>query len=792
MQDIKKQIVRTAVNAVILIGVLTACSETEEQIAPAEKQEAKKITILASRSEANKTRMAYAEKGEEEKVIKAYWTSRDVFLVFTDTESVQKGILFNNNNDAKTEEEEASFSGSIIVEQGDECHAFYPSSNKNADKETWKGWVMSAQAQSQTGNGSTSHLSKYDYMTGEFTYDKSINNELVFKREMALIKFVLTLPSDREPSDVPLKIILSSKNDSFYSEKGVVSKADGGAGDTKTKSVSLLLNGMEEFDSPLTAYMMLIPVTLTNEELTLAVECTKSIYTATISNVSVSYEAGHYYTAEMSTGWTKSERTVITFDNNIAEMDELYVLNNIEFNVGDGETEETAYEIHTAQELKRLVALSRRSYDAYRNKYFKLKADVHVTADIWTTIGSQFNEDEFVGYFDGEDHIITGELKGGTTVSTQGTFGFFGKIFGEIKNLHNRATITSDSYNIGGIAGCIGQSGSITSKIENCTNAGAITGKYQVGGILGYANSAVSISGCTNTGNIKGTQGQSNGAFIGGIVGGELNNYFISVNNCINKGSITIESAVKSGTHLYIGGIAGSARSVVDCENQGNVTATLGEGMEGYAVGGIVGAVKEISGSTNKGIVTSTAYCGGIAGYCKRYNADDETYSITKCINEGEVNGTTAVGGIMGVIEYSPSFAGIACSVTGCANTGTITGTDNYVGGIVGRDYYGGTNKGILSIESCTNSGEIHSNNYAGGILGGISSNATVFHKNHNSSTIIKIGTTGKYVGTICGTSFSISDCNTSVEVTDDSGNLIGLSAENRAPTECEDPTHFE
>ena len=64
--------------------------------------------------------------------------------------------------------------------------------------------------------------------------------------------------------------------------------------------------------------------------------------------------------------------------------------------------------------------------------------------------------------------------------------------------LNIEATVTSDSYQIGGVVSAIASGHAVV--IENCNNYGDISGNYNVGGILGWYNGSVAIKNCNNYG----------------------------------------------------------------------------------------------------------------------------------------------------------------------------------------------------------------------------------------------------------------------------------------------------
>lgn len=100
---------------------------------------------------------------------------------------------------------------------------------------------------------------------------------------------------------------------------------------------------------------------------------------------------------------------------------------------------------------------------------------------------------------------------------------------------------------------------------------GAISGKYDVGGIVAENYSGGKIENCSNTAEVS-------GSMTGGIAGRASGCYKKSgIKNCQNSGNITAQGS-------YGGGIVGELINglVYFCENTGDVNG------ENYA-GGIVG-----------------------------------------------------------------------------------------------------------------------------------------------------------------------------------------------------------
>ena len=368
----------------------------------------------------------------------------------------------------------------------------------------------------------------------------------------------------------------------------------------------------------------------------------------------------------------------------------------------------------------------------------------------WEPVGVS-TESAFIGTFEGNNHYIKGVY-----VNLAGDFGgIFGNANtiqnltvkdsyikavncageitavvreGNLENCHNsNTTVVAEESSAGGI---VGQFSTTTDGvITNCSNTGSVSGKKQIGGIVGYTSTTVTISECSNSGVIEGTT-----QFIGGILGsaaGTSNN----VSNCNNSGTIL-------GKGTYVGGIVGgmnSSSSVSNSYNTGNITIEVTRNMGGVV--GYVGQSGNVSNCYNTGKITATSDAkdtslptGGIVG-----EASYDT-TISNSYNAGEIVGVANVGGCAGIIFGT---------IENCYNTGSVTANQS-AGGVTAQ--IGKSSSGVITvgIKNCYNTGHVTSNETAGGIIGWISDTNTegVIENVYNSGTIeVQAGSVGGLVG---------------------------------------------
>ncbi len=149
----------------------------------------------------------------------------------------------------------------------------------------------------------------------------------------------------------------------------------------------------------------------------------------------------------------------------------------------------------------------------------------HAITGLTITNASDYNA--FIGYIDGgtvRDLTVAGLVSGKQNVG--GIVGYANDA--TLENLGNYATVTATGTQTGGIAGYVDGDSSITS----CFNKGNVTstGNQNCGGIAGYAGSDVAVSNCYSSGNISGKQ------YVGGIVGQGSG---VSIKNCYVLGTLT-------------------------------------------------------------------------------------------------------------------------------------------------------------------------------------------------------------------------------------------------------------
>ncbi|MGM9643286.1 MAG: hypothetical protein ACI3XI_08765, partial [Eubacteriales bacterium] len=331
----------------------------------------------------------------------------------------------------------------------------------------------------------------------------------------------------------------------------------------------------------------------------------------------------------------------------------------------------------------------------------------------------------------------------------------------EFDNIVSNAKVTCDHNNTeyvnnagetktaAAAAGAIYGVGEGNITISNCTNNGEITGKDQVGGFAGWADrgtaSTITVINCVNNGTVN-----MAGNYGGGIVGrgSEGTNVFT---NCTNNGALNCYKSQFGGVVGYVKH-AGDL-TITGCVNTG-VPSDYDTTDTNYPnFGGIVGVTDAsaagltitIDGCVNTAsfnpVTVSGIVGGGIAAklICKQSNGK---LIVKNCLNTGEFTNCATVGGIVGQALSAKEILS-TLEITRCTNFGDIMGASTAtsgtcrIAGIIGHTEWISVtadhcvNNGVIS-DSETTTG-VYSN--MGGILGYFGGDKAVYDGTVNTFT---------------------------------------------------------
>jgi len=278
------------------------------------------------------------------------------------------------------------------------------------------------------------------------------------------------------------------------------------------------------------------------------------------------------------------------------------------FAAGSG-TEVDPYQVSSAEELNKV----RNHLDKHFKQTENIDLSTYNTDGGWQPIGD--SSTPFNGTYDGNSMTITGLVIDRAGSDYQGLFGKISKD-ATIKNCSVSGSVTGKD-NVGGLVGS-NDGGTISSCDAPSVS---ITGKDYVGGLVGFVRSSsgalATIEKSYASGSVKGVIN------VGGLVGlhsMQGNNIGGSIKN-----SYTFVSVDATGS--YVGGLIGNNKadfryeetSIENCYSKGSVKSSL-EGVEGKVyIGGLVGGnnhnIKN-SYAVGKVIVTNGAdgFIGGLIG----------------------------------------------------------------------------------------------------------------------------------------------------------------------------------
>lgn len=309
-------------------------------------------------------------------------------------------------------------------------------------------------------------------------------------------------------------------------------------------------------------------------------------------------------------------------------------------------TEEDPYTIGNIDQLEDFAA----TYAEHQGSYYKLTADINYN-NTWSPIGTGTEEDdgEFFGYFDGNGHSIT-NLKF-TATNEEGLVGFFGVAASSY--IHDLSVSVTIDLTISKLCeeayiGSIVAFGDNTI-VDNCSvnilkgkiasNQPASDANIYAGGLMAYAQyydptgDAIMTSYNSNNsvkGNIRLSADKAPTAAVGGVIGYINTGYFYGQSSIVNN---KFEGIIEGGT--YVGGIIGTntayvglANNVVKSESittYGNSYSYAG-GIIGQAVSNtsVTGNIAEVTTiKANKSNNTYKSYVGDIVGYAAKDEYDE-------------------------------------------------------------------------------------------------------------------------------------------------------------------------
>ena len=380
--------------------------------------------------------------------------------------------------------------------------------------------------------------------------------------------------------------------------------------------------------------------------------------------------------------------------------------------------------------------------------------------------------------------------------------GIAGASGGMILNCTNFADVGYKhmGYNVGGIVGL--QSG----YVANCKNLGAVSGRKEVGGIVGQQEPEVVLQYDTDTLQILKAQLADLGKLVNEAAG-NTQVHSTKIQNLLNKIDRYTKKAEKAADDLEE---AVKQPKFEDLQLYAEALKTIHDSLTGISdtMHDLQDAIKDMTSDMEADLQAisdkmdqiqltlddSDANLGGqILDISDADTEDNRNSKVQDCRNEGSIFGDSNVGGILGAVSFENDLdpeeditilgdvslnavGSLRSVVRGCANVGTVAAKYQRVGGIVGWLTMG-------LVRDCTNTGMVGADTveFAGGIAG----DAYGYIRNCK----VKCAIYGeRNVGGIAGCGAVASDCFAMVELsgTEGLGGIFGKS--NEPASQVEDP----
>ena len=286
-----------------------------------------------------------------------------------------------------------------------------------------------------------------------------------------------------------------------------------------------------------------------------------------------------------------------------------------------GLTTETdgVYHIKRGEELLAFAKMVNDGSNTFEGKKMVLDNDIDISTQEWTPIGERKTGGiKFKGTFDGQNKTITLKITNCTD---------YGALFEAIEGATVQNVTVAGTVSGASVAGVVGQAGA-GSKIINCTNKASVTGSSKAAGVVvKIEGNGVEVIGCKNEGSI-GDEAPNGAAGI--VTYAESANFIVK--NCTNSGSISGKGA--SG---IVYNVNDPGTGVVEsCVNTGAVKST----SDSNAAAGIVavnskGHELKIVNCSNTGVIEGEN-CSAI---CYSEYTNDASAPNT---NSGEIKATVS------------------------------------------------------------------------------------------------------------------------------------------------------
>jgi hypothetical protein len=275
--------------------------------------------------------------------------------------------------------------------------------------------------------------------------------------------------------------------------------------------------------------------------------------------------------------------------------------------------------------------------------------------------------------------------------------------------------VNSSGSNVGGLIGQInsGSAGNITATITDCTVSDTdVKGAGVVGGVIGYANELVIISGCQYAGGTVSSTARYCGGFLG-----STGNYASVITDCQVEDA-TVTSSYTDDSRC--GGFVGQLQT--SCQVKGCTVGTSEQKV----------TVSTPDPADNK-VLNSGGFVGVNYGTITK-NGDIRTKAYAKITSANTKGQPLHLGGFVGFGRGTIQYCDAIVDMT------SLKG--QHIGGFAGYVIQAGT-----VIDNSTVTGSVTGNNYTGGFAGYVDSGAPVISNCNVSGTVTAQSACGGFVG---------------------------------------------
>ena len=397
--------------------------------------------------------------------------------------------------------------------------------------------------------------------------------------------------------------------------------------------------------------------------------------------------------------------------------------------------------------------------------------------------------------------ITIGTITGTESANTVTDIGgIAGSSSGTIRGCKNKGNIgyVHMGYNIGGIVG------SQTGYVANCENFGTVSGRKEVGGIVGQMEPSVLVSYETDTLQLLRAQmtilgeltdqaasnAQTNSAAIRSLVAA-LEKHVANAEEAIDVLTIDPENPQIQDLDTYIAAVQTLGSSITGIDNTVRslyqAVKVTGDDLESDLMA-ISDQIDVINGILNS---AEDNLGGTMTDASDADTEEDLTSKIERCKNHALIQGDRNVGGIAGAIALENDLdpeedvkisgeatlnaaATLRSVILDSKNFGDVSVRKQNCGGIAGWQSMG-------LIKGCVNTGAMDGGDYTGGISGQ--------SYGYIRSSYTKGAISGDtYVGGIAGSGTVVTDCRSMVKLygSERLGAVLGFAEKNH--TEIQNP----